>query len=138
MNMAEAIANACVARHNCETSGNQEWRDKWSERITQLEEHLPHGSGLDGRVKILSASTSPRQLVIAVEYHHMNENGFYDGWTQHTIRIRPTFFGCDVVVSGRDRNQIKDYLADLFSHAIEEDAPAYPWAQEKTNLDLDT
>lgn len=130
MNLAEAIASACTALRNCEKSGNQEWLARWDERITQLENRLPHGSGLDGRVEVLRETTSFRQIVIATEFHHMNEHGYYDGWTQHTVRVFPTFVGLDATVSGRDRNQIKEYLAEVFTTAMLEPAPEYPWAQE--------
>jgi hypothetical protein len=44
----------------------------------------------------------------------MNEHGMYDGWTRHAITIRPTFDGIDVRIGGRDRNGIKEYLADVY------------------------
>jgi hypothetical protein len=52
----------------------------------------------------------------------MNDGGFYDGWTEHTITVTPSFIGSmNIKISGRDRNQIKDYLHDVFSTALTEE-----------------
>jgi hypothetical protein len=49
----------------------------------------------------------------------MDENGFYDGWTDHTITIRPDLvFQFDMRISGRNKNEIKDYIAECFFHAL--------------------
>jgi hypothetical protein len=46
----------------------------------------------------------------------MNEGGYYDGWTEHQVIITPSLqHGFDVRVTGQDRNEIKDYLAELFT-----------------------
>jgi len=48
----------------------------------------------------------------------MNDGGMYDGWTEHTVSITPAFAGINVSVSGRNRNDIKDYLGDTFQCAL--------------------
>jgi hypothetical protein len=48
----------------------------------------------------------------------MDENGYYDGWTEHRITIRAEFGGISVNVSGRNRNDIKDYLHEVYHHAL--------------------
>lgn len=45
--------------------------------------------------------------------------GMYVGWTEHTITVTPSFIGLNVKVSGRNRNEIKDYIADHFSDCLE-------------------
>lgn len=50
-----------------------------------------------------------------------NENGMYDGWTQHSIIVRPSFVhGLDITITGKDRNQIKEYLHDVYFSALTE------------------
>lgn len=44
----------------------------------------------------------------------MNECGYYDGWTAHTITVTPSFSGFNLLISGRDRNDIKAYIRDTF------------------------
>jgi hypothetical protein len=83
-------------------------------RQERLLELLPSGSGFDCGTKFVSADDS--KIVFTTEFHHMNENGFYDGWTQHRVTVRASLsLGIDIVVSGRDRNGVKDYIAQAFS-----------------------
>lgn len=48
----------------------------------------------------------------------MDEHGGYDGWTKHKIKITPTFSGFDIYINGKNRDNIKDYLHDIFSQFI--------------------
>lgn len=79
-----------------------------------LKQHMPSGSGFDSGTKLDYSKSNTERLVFTTEFHHMNDAGYYDGWTTHTVTVRPSFTGLDVVVSGRDRNQIKDFIADVF------------------------
>jgi len=57
--------------------------------------------------------------VIQADFHHMNGNGFYTGWTEHTVVITPSLaFGFEVKVAGQNQNLIKDYIADVFIQAL--------------------
>jgi hypothetical protein len=52
----------------------------------------------------------------------MNETGFYEGWTEHTIRVKPSLaWGFDLSISGPDRDGIKDYIADVFAWWLNEE-----------------
>jgi len=44
----------------------------------------------------------------------MDESGGYGGWTEHYVTVTPTFTGIDIKVSGKNRNEIKDYIAEAF------------------------
>lgn len=112
-----AIASALEARANCERSGNHEWFARHTERIESLvREHAPSGSGFDSGTDFAFDASRPGRLVFDTSFHHMDENGFYDGWTSHRVAIVPTFEGIDVAsITGRDRNDIKEYIADCFS-----------------------
>lgn len=48
----------------------------------------------------------------------MNDAGMYDGWTEHVITILPSFSGITISVSGSNRNDIKDYLAETFDYTL--------------------
>ena len=122
--LAVLIADRVQARINCRESGNQEWLGKHGDVILALvRRYMPHGSGIDnGATSDIGASTATR-LVFHTSYHHMDQNGFYDGWTEHVVRVTPTFGGIDVTVGGRNRNDIKDYLADMFRDALERAIP---------------
>jgi hypothetical protein len=115
----QAIARRAVAVANCHRSGNDEWLQRHRLAIRHLvRNHLPSGSGIDNGVHWREDSTADR-LRFALSFHHMNADGFYDGWTDHVITVRPDLaYGFALSVSGRDRNGIKDYLAETMHAAL--------------------
>jgi hypothetical protein len=63
-------------------------------------------------------------LVIVTSYHHMNDAGMYDGWTDHKVIVTPSLVhGFVLRITGRNRNDIKEYIADLFQQSLMADAP---------------
>ena len=121
--VAESISGAIQARDNCSRSGNRERFDKWDDLLDQHQADLPSGAGWDDGTKIDFDKSTPTKLVLYGSYHHMDEGGMYDGWTDHEIVVTPTFGGIDVRITGRDRNGIKSYLADIFHEALSADTP---------------
>lgn len=121
----QAISLAINARENCITSKNEEWKDKHEARALQLvKDHMPSGSGIDSGTELDLDKSTSEKLVFTTSYHHMDENGMYDGWTDHTVTVQPSLaFGIDMRISGRDRNGIKEYLYDTFHSALEEEVP---------------
>lgn len=94
------------------------------ERLARLTAALPSGSGIDTGTRIDVDASNAAKLVLTCAFHHMNEHGYYDGWTQHTIVVRPSLsHGIEIRVTGRDRNDIKEYLGEVYRHALTEEAP---------------
>lgn len=82
-------------------------------------EFLPSGSGFDSGTEIeLDDCRAAKRIVFKTSFHHINDVGMYDGWTNHLVIIEPDFDGFILRVTGRDRNAIKDYIADTFHHAL--------------------
>jgi hypothetical protein len=86
---------------------------------------LPSGSGIDSGTKLDLNASHAEKLVFDIAYHHMNDGGFYDGWTQHRIVVTPSFTGINLRISGRDRNDIKDYLYQTYDYALKQDVTYY-------------
>src|SRR5208283_5262110 len=85
------LAMLVQARDNCDLNDNREWRFKHEYRILELvKEHMPSGSGIDCGTTIDFVASTPEKLVFNASYHHMDQNGFYDGWTDHIITVRPS------------------------------------------------
>lgn len=117
--LIESIASSVAAYHNCVKSNNTDWQNKHVETIASLEKMLPSGSGIDNGTKIDIDRSSADKVVLIVGFHHMNENGYYDGWTEHDIIVTPAFIGgVNLRITGRDRNQIKDHLYDTYAYAL--------------------
>jgi hypothetical protein len=118
------LASSIVARLNCAKTPetHAEWFARHGETIDRIaKELLPSGSGIDSGTKVdLDKSDGRSRIVLETAFHHMNDGGMYDGWTEHTITITPDLlFGFSLRISGRDRNQIKEYLHDVFTQALD-------------------
>lgn len=113
----QSIASHCIAASNCIASKNTKWEAEHVSRADQLaHDFLPSGSGVDCGTKIDWDATlrhGGRKIVFLLAYHHMNDCGMYDGWTEHRATVFPDWDGVDVSLSGRNRNGIKDYLCDI-------------------------
>ena len=125
VSVAQRCAQLLQSILNCEKSGNWEWRDRHTTRLEKLvREAMPSGSGFDAGTTLDMDQSTPERLVFTTSFHHMDESGGYDGWTDHRVSVRPSLvFSLLVTVSGRDRNQIKDYIAETFHSALTTQAP---------------
>ena len=127
--LVQEMALAFQALCNCQESGNQEWAGIWEERLEALaREHLPSGSGFDSGSSFDLDGSRVDRLQLRTSFHHMNDSGFYDGWTEHCVSVWPTFSGFDLKVSGRDRRQIKDYIGETFAAALSAEVESYSLA----------
>jgi hypothetical protein len=119
-----ALASLIEARANCQRTGNAEWFQRHTARIARIElDLLPRGSGIDmGATVDLDKSTGER-VVIRVPFHRMSPNGYYVGWCDYTVTVTPTFSGFHTRVTGRDYNDLKSYLGDLFAEVLARPMP---------------
>jgi hypothetical protein len=117
------FASTVDAYHRCVATGNTEWRDKHEERLTTLaKDHLPSGSGFDCGTTIDIDKSTGERLVFHTSFHHMDEAGGYDGWTEHTVTVRASLIhGFTLTISGRNRNDIKDYIGEVFQNGLSGD-----------------
>lgn len=117
----QEMARLLVAIRNCQESGNDEWRVRHGVRLQNLvKDYLPHGSGFDSGCAIDLANSNSERLVFSTSFHHMNESGMYDGWTEHTLTVTPSLsFGYRLSISGQDRNDIHEYIVDSFGICLD-------------------
>lgn len=83
-----------------------------------LKEFMPSGSGFDMGTEIDIDRSNGRKMVFKTGFHHMDSNGSYDGWTYHNVIVTAEFDGLDIQVTGRDRNNIKEYVGETFYSAL--------------------
>ncbi len=108
----QEIAQICGANHR--TNGTHKGK------IWELQKLLPSGSGIDSGTKIDASESNDNKIVLLCDFHHMDENGYYSGWTNHKVIITPAFNGINIRITGRDRNSIKDYLHEVYDCALNE------------------
>lgn len=110
------IAKLC----NWHKTVNDNFIDECETRIEKLQNLLPSGSGIDAGCKIDVEKSGYDKVVISFSFHHMNENGYYMGWTDHKLIVRPSFQGIELRITGPDKNGIKDYLYQTFDYSLNE------------------
>ena len=118
----QRIASLVQAVENCRKADNHEWLQRHGTVLRKLvDEHMPRGSGIDSGSAYDSCS-KPNRLVFNTAYHHMHESGMYDGWTDHSVTVTPDLAsGFNLHISGRNRNDIKEYLHEVFHTALNTD-----------------
>lgn len=98
----------------------QKWFDEFEERIEAfVRDYMPRGSGYNSGTKIDFDSSHAEKLVFTTAFHHMDEWGGYDGWTDHTVIITPSLSSkYHIRISGRNRNDIKEMMYQDFDNAL--------------------
>lgn len=113
------IAERVQALAHCKAGrGHSDWIGKHEDAIDRLQRELPRGSGIDNGTKIDLDRSTFDKVVLTAGFHHMDQHGGYAGWTDHTITVQPSFHGIYLKISGRDRNDIKDYLYQTYEYAL--------------------
>ena len=119
--MYKAIAIALNARENCIKSGNEEWQDKWEERLEGYGRLLPAGSGFDMGTTINLEKSTRDKIVLKSAFHKMDENGMYDGWVEFRVIIKPDFqfdFNLNFVGNFGKRQELKEYFYSEFEYHL--------------------
>lgn len=117
--VVQHIASLCQGRLNCQQSNSVPWFQRHESVVLKLvKSFLPSGGGFDAGTQLDLAQSSGEKLVFYTEFHHMDETGYYTGWTAHTVTVTPAFSGIAVQVSGRDKNNIKEFIAECFDAAL--------------------
>jgi hypothetical protein len=105
---------------------NPEWSAISSDKLDDLlYQYLPHGSGFDMGTKIDLDKSTAEKVYLVAPFHHMDQNGFYCGWSDHVIRITPSLRdGFDLKISNPDRAKSWDmeYFYETFQYALSQDA----------------
>ncbi len=113
--------NDTIFAKNPSDENAKHWRDITEDNILYLAKNaLPHGSGIDCGTSVAFDASKPDKIVLHTSFHHMDEQGGYSGWTEHKVTVEPSFQGIDITISGRNRNDIKDYLTEVFDGALNE------------------
>lgn len=120
--LANTLASTFQAYLNCKEKPetHKDWEMEHRARIEDMcKDLLPSGSGIDNGTSFDFHKSTPEKLVLYFDFHHMNENGVYDGWTGHNLTVTASLVsGLNLKISGRNRNDIKDYLYETYDHIL--------------------
>jgi len=121
------LYQAIVNNETCLNS--DQWRDAAECRNKRILALLPSGSGFDSGTRIESVSDT--KIVFNTAYHHMDDSGFYCGWTEHKVVVTASLlFGISIRISGKNKRDIKDYIAECFHQVLTE---TFEWLNHKEN-----
>lgn len=132
----QEIARLIDAIARCEANAARGDSERWSYMVRMhratandiVRECMPSGAGIDNGTTLDFEASRPDRLVFNTSFHHMSDVGYYDGWTEHTVIVTPSLaLGFEIRITGRDRNEIKDYLTDLYHCALGETIPDHVW-----------
>jgi hypothetical protein len=117
------IARSIQALKSCQESPVNEFGARiHSEALEQFESLLPSGSGIDCGTKINIEKSTSKAIWFSFSFHHMNDVGMYNGWTDHELVLTPSLQSAfDLRITGKDRNQIKDYLYEVYQFALSDE-----------------
>lgn len=94
-------------------------QDKPDQIDRLVKKFMPYGSGFDSGSRIDHEQSTSNKLVFNTSFRHMDESGYYNGWSDHTIVVTPDLMHTvDIAVSGDDTNDINDYVHEQFSYAL--------------------
>lgn len=112
----KTLAHALLAYQHCTAAGKYQMAEDWKRYIEfTVKEYAPSGSGFDDGTRFDIDASEQDKLIFETAYHHMNDAGYYVGWSEHTVIVIPSFiFGADIRVTGKNKNGIKDYIYDTF------------------------
>lgn len=115
--------SASVPMNKNEYHKRKEWRDRHEDTIERLvKEFMPSGSGFDNGTRIDLDASHTEKLVFTTAYHHMNDGGYYDGWTDHTVTVTPSLVHeFRLRIGGRNRTDIKECIEQAFADALRTD-----------------
>lgn len=125
MKVYQQLARTVDALNNCRKANNTEWIEKHIGALNKvIHDHMPRGSGLDSETTIDNEKSNDGRLILYSSYHCMNENGYYDGWVDFTLTVKPSLgFAFDLRIVGNFGKYgfLKDYLYDAFNTAFKEE-----------------
>ncbi len=111
--LIQDIALTLTALLNCRKTANR------AKLVEFARDRLPRGAGLDKGTEIDIVASTPERIVLTTSFHHMDQDGGYNGWTDHEIIVTPSLgFGFNLRITGYNRNDIKPYLQDLFQETL--------------------
>ena len=122
MKVYQELAAAADAYQRGVKTDNEEWIKNWERHGKEITKaYLPSGSGFDRGTFFDIDASNGNLLVFETGYHHMNDGGYYTHWTEHIVRVKGSLaFALDMTISGRNDNDIKEYIFETFQIALEE------------------
>jgi len=114
MTNVQMLDAAFRAMETCrDRNGISKWVNHWEEQIHSIMETAPSGSGINNGTILLQDECRDQRLVFRLGYHHMDDGGYYVGWSWHNVVVKPEFNGLNIRVTGKNVRDIKEHLHEM-------------------------
>ena len=97
---------------------DSKWVDRREEEIEAIMKTAPHGSGIDGDVRLVEPECSESKLVFRAEYHRMNSDGYYCEWLTANITVTPTLASWGFYIDVRFEEDIEQINNQYYNEAV--------------------
>jgi hypothetical protein len=113
-----------LAKHITGSKLKPPYNEPHLDRLDELLYKLPMGSGIDAGSTIAFEECKPDKIVFNSAFHVMDNQGFYDGWIEFKVIVRPSFMGFDLEIKPLQRKRyfndyLRDYIFDVFWDALD-------------------
>lgn len=111
--------------NNCKRDGKELWYARHCDTLQSYQEELPSGSGFDSGCKIRQ-TVAQNAFCVDVAFHHMDEHGWYDGWSKHSVTVTADLaFGFEIKIKTTEPNDhaddlFLDFLGESIHYALEQ------------------
>lgn len=119
------LSSLIDARDRCEKLGNIEWFEKHNEKINDILDSIPHGSGINFDWFF---DLEPEKFIFWNKFDCMDENGCYDIVIPFKVIVKPSLqFGIDINIKGNfsakngKYSDIADYIYQVFDFWLKEE-----------------
>lgn len=119
------ISSLIGAIANCRKSNNTEWKEKHSERLEKVS--MFHGFDM----KLDMENSTSEKLIFHVDYHCMDDGGYWDGYLSFRLEIVPSLqFGYQIIPKGYSADSyhyrkywwlMEDYITESVSYWLDEE-----------------
>lgn len=112
------------AKHIAGSKLKPPYNEPHLDRLDELLYKLPMGSGIDAGSTIAFEECKRDKIVFNSAFHVMDNQGFYDGWIEFKVIVRPSFTGFDLEIKPLQRKKyfndyLHDYVFDVFHYALD-------------------
>ena len=97
-----------------------EFKIEKMDKLDELSKLLPSGSGIDSGCAIDEEKSTKNKIVIHSSFHHLDNNGFYCGWSNFDVIVTPDLLhDFNLKIVGRNAiypafSFTKEYLYSVF------------------------
>lgn len=127
----ESIGDCCRRWEGEDDTAAFSALDLHRERLEKILKEAPRGSGIDSGITLIMPEDEydipavTKYLKFKVPYHKMNPNGYYCGWVDYYLYVKPSLsWEVEFRLTGRDYNGVKDYLTGVLINWLEKE---YAW-----------